>query len=322
LDVRLDLERFDDVLDELTELVAEQPYREGLHARLLRALAGAGRTADALAAYGRVHRLFVDDLGIHPDKNSATWPASSGAASPVRRRHDRPCRCRPTGRVELIGTIVDELRADGDHPPVALPVGPGGIGKTTAALAAAQELGGAFPDGQLFLDLRGSHDPLNPHEALGRLLRMLGVTGAALPDDPNERLGLYRSRLAAARLLIVLDDAATERQVRPLLPQRTGCGAVLTSRRQLGALIGPVRLPVPVLTRQDAISLLARITSPTRTDAEPTAADQVVSLCGHLPLAVRVAGARLAVHPEWTVADLADLGGRGAGRARAGRPGT
>jgi len=131
------------------------------------------------------------------------------------------------------------------------------------------------------------------------------VTGAALPDDQEERLGLYRSRLAAARLLIVLDDAATERQVRPLLPQRPGCGAVLTSRRQLGALIGPVRLPVPVLSREDAITLLARISGATRTDAEPTAAVEVVTLCGHLPLAVRVAGARLAVHPEWTLADLA-----------------
>ncbi|HEY0447829.1 AfsR/SARP family transcriptional regulator [Actinophytocola sp.] len=312
LDARLDLERYDDALRELAELVADHPYRESLYARQLRALAGVGRAVDALETYRRVHRLFVDELGIVPGQElrdlerlilRGELPAPvSGARTAM-----PPPTLALTGRDKLISRIVDELRADRGFPSVALLVGPGGVGKTTAALAAAQELRESFPDGALFLDLRGSLDPLDPHEALGRLLRMLDVSGSAVPDDPDERVGLYRSRLATSRILVVLDDAATERQVRPLLPQHAGCGAVVTSRRQLGALIGPVRLTVPVLTQQDAVDLLGRIIGAGRTAAEPDAAVEVVALCGNLPLAVRVVAARLAVHPSWTLAELRTL---------------
>ncbi len=184
-------------------------------------------------------------------------------------------------------------------------VGPGGIGKSALAVAVGHRLAPVFPDGQLFVDLHGAQpDPVDPYAVLGRVLRALGVPRADVPADPDERLAAYRSVLADRRMLLVLDDAAAEEQVRPLLPPVDGCATIVTSRRHLGALVGATRWTVPALDRDDAVRLLARIAGDGRIAGEPVAATQVADACGHTPLALCVAAGRLAVRSHWTVAEL------------------
>lgn len=318
LDVQLALGRQDEALSELTTLINEHPYRESLYQRHMLALVAAGRGSDALATYRQAHERLVNELGtaLGPALRDlqrrilrGELPAAPASVTTGPAIGARPPRATPalTGRNSLISEIVDQLRPAGDGAGgnAVLLVGPGGIGKTTVALAAAQRAAGAFPGGLLYADLRGTHDdPLDPHEVIGRFLRSMGVRGAELPDDRDERIALYRTHLAASRTLLVLDDAASEQQVRPLLPGTANCATLCTSRRQLGALVGAVRVTVPVLAHQDAVRLLARTAGAARVAAEPHAAASLVELCGHLPLAVCVAAARLAVHPEWTLAQL------------------
>jgi DNA-binding SARP family transcriptional activator/tetratricopeptide (TPR) repeat protein len=221
-----------------------------------------------------------------------------------------PLLGKVTGRDELLGAILAYLLAgtsvaDSGIPRVAILAGPGGVGKTCLALAAGHELGSVFPDGQLFADLHGSTEsPADPHAVLGRFLRALGVDGSALPDDRDERIAMYRSRLAGTRTLVVLDDAGSEEQLRPLLPGSAPCGALITSRRQLGALMTPSRWAVPVLSPEHAVELLARTVGADRVNSELAAAAAVSELCGRLPLAVSIAGARLAAHPDSTFAEF------------------
>jgi DNA-binding SARP family transcriptional activator/tetratricopeptide (TPR) repeat protein len=311
LDALLALGRHDELLAAVAGLLHEQPYRERLYQVKMLALAGIGRRGDALNTYRQAYDRLVEDLGVEPGRSlreleqrilcdDVVPPAGpSGRLVP----RQLPPTVRLQGRDKLVGEIVDALAdPDDEVPSTALLVGQGGVGKTAIALAAAHALGAAFPDGQLYADLLGAHDsPADPHPVLGRFLRALGVAGTELPDDHDERIALYRTTLAGQRILIVLDDAASERQVRPLLPGVPGCAAVVTSRRQLGALIGVVRQAVPTLARSDAVALLARIAGRHRIAAEPDAATAIVDLCGQLPLAVCVAAARLVARPEWTL---------------------
>jgi DNA-binding SARP family transcriptional activator len=324
LEAQVALGRFDDVLGELDPLLAEHPYRERLHEIRMAALDAAGRRADALAAYRRLYRLFADDLGVEPGpalrdleqlilRGEPLVPAPEPVPVPRRLPATSPVL---TGRDRLIEDIgADLVRTDVAAGRVSLLGGPGGVGKTSLALAVARRVGHAFPDGQLYADLRGAHgSPADPHAVVGRLLRTLGVSGAHVPDDRDERIALYRSHLAGRRLLIVLDDAGGEEQVRPLLPGTAGSRVLVTSRRRLGALLGATRWTVPVLSTDDAVALLAAVIGERRVTAARPAAEAVVALCGRLPLAVCVAAARLAVHPEWTLEDfrrrLADQWGR------------
>lgn len=312
LDVELALGLYDTVLGELSELIAEHRYRERLYELEMLALVGAGRRADALATYRRVYRLFVDDLGVEPGsslRDLERWILSGEVLNPVRAKCRELPRQLPsvtaalTGRDELIGKICGELRCSTKAMgSVVVLIGPGGVGKTTLALAVAHRLGAEFPDGQLYADLRGIHGiRADPHAVVGRFLRALGLDGARLPDDPDERVALFRSRLAGRRMLIVLDDALSEEQVRPLLSADGGCGVLVTSRRRLGALVGAARWTVPVLAPVDALQLFARVVGTERAGGEPEAATAIVELCGYLPLAVCVAAARLSVRPEWTL---------------------
>lgn len=306
VDVALALEDYDTVLREVEPLVAENPYAERLYRRQMLALAGAGRRADALAVYRRAYRRLVDDIGVEPGpllrntERQILWERQAGRATastgpPVPRQLPRAAAL--TGRGPLLDRIVGQLDDDAEASPVVLLVGPGGIGKSGLALAAGHRLTRAFPDGQLYADLRGSQDtPADPYRVLERFLRALGVDGTDLPRDPEERVTLYRSQFARGRMLVVLDDAADEAQVRPLLP---GAGAaVVTSRRQLGALLNAARFVVPALRPADAIRLLASGVDGARIAAEPQAAEEIVRLCGGLPLAVRIVAARLALRPD------------------------
>ncbi|MFG1802677.1 helix-turn-helix domain-containing protein [Micromonospora carbonacea] len=220
--------------------------------------------------------------------------------------------------------------------------GPPGTGKSTLAVAAGHRLGAAFTDGQLFLDLHGTAPThtgpaseafadgaftdgtsaggasaggaftggapagsVDPAEALAGLLRSLGVPEEAIPGPPEQRGRLFRTLTRDRRLLIVADDAADEAQVRPLLPAARHCLTLVTSRRPLTGLTGAVRVTVGLLAPDAAWRLLASITGEDRLAADPTGTAELVELCGRLPLAIRVAGNRLASRPGWPVAQLA-----------------
>jgi tetratricopeptide (TPR) repeat protein len=212
-----------------------------------------------------------------------------------------------------------ELEALDDASGLALVVGPAGVGKTALALRWAHHRASAFPDGQLFADLRGfsAGAPVSAASVLAGFLRALDPgdhtdrTDRAIPADLDERVALYRSLLADRRVLVVLDNVRTVGDVLPLLPSGPGCATVVTTRNLLGGLVareGAAVLRVEALPARESRALLARTVGRDRIAAETEAAAELVRLCEGLPLALRVAGARLAMRPGWTVSELvADL---------------
>jgi tetratricopeptide (TPR) repeat protein len=188
--------------------------------------------------------------------------------------------------------------------------GTGGVGKTALAVHLAHQLAPQFPDAQLYVNLHGyePHQRLSPAQVLDRFLRALGVPAEALPTDVDEQAALYRSVLAGKRALVVLDNASSPDQVRHLLPASPTCGVLVTSRDSLAALVaqeGARLLDLDVLAPGEALELLSRIAGPDRIAAETEAAAEVAQLCGYLPLAVSIAGARLATRPVMRLAALA-----------------
>ncbi|MEV4373896.1 BTAD domain-containing putative transcriptional regulator [Nonomuraea sp. NPDC049637] len=219
------------------------------------------------------------------------------------------------GREGEIAELLELLRAGVDRlgPPIVVVSGLPGVGKTTLAVRLAHLLRADYPDGQLFVRLgRDARGPREPGELLDVLLRSLGLDGALIPVPVEERAGLLRQRLADRAVLLVLDDAVEEDQLRHLLPG-TARGAVLvTSRSPLPALEGAVRLTLDLPDEKDARLLLERVAGPDRIGSAPGAAEQILRSCGRLPLAIRVAGARLATRPVWPVSEFATrLAGRG-----------
>ena len=189
---------------------------------------------------------------------------------------------------------------------VSLIAGAGGLGKTTLAVHVAHQLRARFPDGQLYVDLRGASDqPAATADVLARFLRELGVDGDQVPASEDERAGLYRTRLAGRRMLVVLDDARDAAQVRQLVPGSVSCGVLVTSRNLMPGLIGGRLVDLDVLDPADAGALLAKIVGADRLNAEPDAADRLLAACAGLPLAIRIAGVRLAGRPCWTIQSLA-----------------
>ncbi len=172
------------------------------------------------------------------------------------------------------------------------------------ALRAAHELSADFPDGHLYVNLSGPVGDDHTTILLARFLRALGVSGSMIPEERAERAELYRSRLASKRLLLLLDDVHSEQQVMPLLPGSPSCAVIVTSRIRLSGLPGARWIDIDVFDSDTSMELLAKITGPERLRAEPAAAAALVRYCGGLPLALRIAGARLASRPHWRVADL------------------
>lgn len=324
-EVELALGRHVGLVSDLTALVARYPLRERLRERLMLALYRSGRQAEALEVYRQGHRLLVDELGLEPGPDlrrlerailagdqellvkASLPPDASGRHVPAQLPPDI---ADFTGRQEQVARLRAALDPARPRTAVALAVvsGKPGVGKTALAVHVAHRLRGDFADGQLHVDLGGAeHRPVAPTDVLGRFLRALGVEGTAVPATLEERRDLYRSRLADRRVLVVLDNAADEAQVRPLLPGSPSCAVLVTSRARLSALDGACQLDLDVLGADHATALLARIASPERVAAEPEPAQDILRLCGRLPLAVRVAGARLAARPYWRLADLAEL---------------
>jgi DNA-binding SARP family transcriptional activator/Tfp pilus assembly protein PilF len=208
---------------------------------------------------------------------------------------------------QLRAAMPDAERRDNPAVAVAVVAGAPGLGKTALAIHAAHALRRDFPDGQLYVSLRGgSEQPVPPDEVLARFLRDLGVDGARIPVDAEERAALYRTRLAERQMLIVLDDARNAAQVRPLLPGTGSCAVIVTSRHRLSDLAGSRLIDLDVLDDPEATELFIRIIGAERADAEPDAVRDVVAICAGLPLAIRIAGARLAARRGWKIRSLAN----------------
>lgn len=216
-----------------------------------------------------------------------------------------------TGRhdpVDQVSSLINEQRSrSGTAVTIAVVSGKAGVGKTALALHVAHRIAAKFPDGQMYTNLRGAEqDPLDPAEALAGFLRELGVPSGDIPERLDDRARLYRARLAGRRVLVVLDNAADEAQVRPLLPGTPECAVLVTSRSSMSALAGSHTVPLDVMPARQGIELLTAIIGPERAEAEATALADIVSLCGYLPLGLRIVGARLRSRPTWRISWFAD----------------
>ncbi|MEU9479543.1 BTAD domain-containing putative transcriptional regulator [Streptomyces sp. NPDC048191] len=213
-----------------------------------------------------------------------------------------------TGRTAELDEVCTWLANRDDHegaPAVCTVLGMPGIGKTALALHAAHRLRTQYPDGQVYIDLDAANRSAGPAGTLRDLLGALGVDAAAMPESLGELARYYRSCVSGRRLLIVIGNARSEDEIRPLLPGTSGCGVLVTSRGRLAALEGARSVILGELSHEESLELLTRIVGPRRTAREPQAASRIVELCAGHPLAVRVSGARLAARPHWTLARLA-----------------
>jgi DNA-binding SARP family transcriptional activator len=313
-----------EVVGELEAAVAEHPTRERLCRQLMIALCGAGRQADALAVYRTTRDTFVRALGLEPSpalrrlhqeilRGDVPEPMPEPQSEQVAVEPVFPlCQLPPdtadfAGRGAELEQVVAALRTDAASVPVVVLTGEPGVGKTALAIRVAHRLRAEFPDGQLFAYLAGtSPNPKQPRDVLGGLLRALCPNGAVIPEDLEERTAAIRACLADRRVLVVLDDAASAARVRALLPGTAGCAVLVTGRNQLNGLAGSTSVRIPPFTADEGRALLGRIAGHERVDREHEAADEVVSLCGGVPLAVRIAGTRLAARGHMSVRALAD----------------
>jgi DNA-binding SARP family transcriptional activator len=308
------------IIPELVELAARHPMREQLQGLLMTALYQAGRQAEALEVYHRTRSALVEQLGLEPGNELQRLerailtgdPMLEAPTGPLITPAQLPADITDfTGRRAQLATVA-HLAAAADRVATVLVAitGKAGVGKTTLAVRAAHRLRVQYPDGQLFVDLRARAHPLAPVDVLARFLRSLGVDRMAIPDDAEECAALYRSRLADRRVLIVLDNAEYEAQLRPLLPGTPGCAVLITSRTRLAGLTGARLVDLDIFEADQAVELLARLAGPRRVATEPAAATEIVRLCGFLPLALRIAGARLGSRRHWPLSryetDLAD----------------
>ena len=333
-ELRLRLGLHHDLVRDLKDMVARYPLRERLRAMLMTALYRSGRQAEALEVYRAGRRVLVDELGIEPGNElrrleqailagemGSDGPTAVTPAAPLAAPAPAPVaipRLLPgdvidfTGHAEVVAQIRaalerDELGGRSRGVPTIAITGKPGVGKTTLAVHIGHELVDAYPDGQLYVKLNGmSSRPVSPEQALERFLRAMGVPGTAVPEGLDERAELFRQSIADKKVLVVLDDAVDERQVRSLLPGSPSSAAIVTSRYRLTGLPGAIQVEVDVLASEAAMELLVKILGSSRIYTELGASMELTSLCCGLPIALRIAAARLAARPHWTVSELVE----------------
>ncbi|GLZ31805.1 regulatory protein AfsR [Lentzea sp. NBRC 105346] len=293
---RLKLGAFEDVIAELGELTETHPHNEPLAVLLMRALHRAGRRADALEVFTRLRDRLARDLGVEPGSEACQAQQEMLGAAPKRGpRNELPAVAGIVGRDRELAVLT----ADG--PAVIAVDGVPGAGKTALVVQAADRIRPGFPDGCLFVDLHGyteGRPPVRPVAALQRLLRAVGGDDRA--DDIDELAASWRAATASVKLLLVLDNASSAEQVRPLLPAGPGCRVLVTSRHRLAGLPAGRRISLGALDVRAARDLLRHLAP------RPGASEELVRLCGRLPLALCIAGARLQTRPMWTYEQMAE----------------
>jgi DNA-binding SARP family transcriptional activator len=323
IEADLELGRHAEVIGELRGLVTDHPLRETFHGQLMTALARCGRRSDALLVYQQLRRILVDELGLEPsreiqqlqqaildaDRSLDLAPRSIVVAG--RRSAATPAQL-PAALADFVGrrTELDQIEritvgGDDDTRAVRLALisAEVGVGKTVLAVHAAHRIASHFVDGQLWAELGDGE--ADPGEILVDFLRALGAGPDEIPADTAQRSRLFRTMSAGRRLLVVLDAAGSAAQVRPLLPGSDGCAVLITASRQLHDLAGAQVVEPRVFNDSDGLLLLASIVGRERVEREPWAARALCAYVGHLPLALRAAGARLAVRRDWSIATFA-----------------
>ncbi|GGK66411.1 SARP family transcriptional regulator [Sphaerisporangium melleum] len=346
-EAELRLGRHHELIPVLTRLVREAPYREGLRAHLMTALDRGGRQAEALELFRRTRTLLREQLGIEPGPalqrvheailrgGDGTAPAQPTRLAPPLRSPARPepaavtstpfaalpaPRELPsdvagfTGRQDALDALDALLREGSGANRIIAITGTGGVGKTALAVRWAHRAAARFPDGQLYLNLRGysAATPVRPMDALAGFLRALGMPPEQVPLDVAEAAARYRSLTAGRRVLVLLDNADSAEQVRPLIPGHSGCLVLVTSRDRLTGLVareGARRVPLDVLAPDEATALIGHLVGTGRVAAEPAAVARLARVCGHLPLALRIAAAHLLDRPRQPIEEyVAELG--------------
>ncbi len=313
VEIELDAGRTSDLVVELDAMILIHPYRERLRALRMRALYRSGRQAEALQTYRETHKLLADQLGIEPTDelnqlhrqilagNLDARP--NGASEPVAKA---PSQLPPMARVFVgradevrrLDEVLEHVTAGSATIPIVSLFGMPGVGKTTLALHWAYRIRDRYPDGDLYLDLRGNVAGQPPAVAttLGKVLRSLGVRADRIPDDEDAAASLYRSLVSRRRMVIVLDNAGSTEQVRHLLPGGASCVVIVTSRQRLGDLeirYGAYGRRIDVLPVDEAEQLISELIGIEPARAEPLVVAEVARLCAYLPLALRIASARL-----------------------------
>ncbi len=322
-DARLALGQHHEMLSQIRAVIAADPLPEHPHVQLMLALYRCGQKAAALDAYSRLRELTTREFGQDPGPEARELLGQILGDSPALEFRSRavaaagsgprpvwtPLRQLPapppdfTGRVNVIETLA--RRMPGNGVAVTVLTGPPGVGKTALAVQAAHLASETFPDGQLYVCFGGRDAGRDPTEVLAELLRSLGVPAGSVPAAMPERAALYRSVLAGRRVLVLADDVAAAAQMRPLLPGSPGCAVLVTSSSRLGDLEGARTIEVSPLSQHEAVALLGKIADDSRIAADQAASTAIADACGLLPLALRVAGARLAASPALRPADLA-----------------
>ncbi|WP_258951390.1 AfsR/SARP family transcriptional regulator [Lentzea californiensis] len=322
VDARLRAGEGQELVGELSARAARHPLNERVAGQYLLALYRAGRTTDALDHYRHVRGQLVEELGVEPgaalqelhrqvlaaDPRLVAAVAESAARAAAHPVHALPHDVEDfTGRDDELLRLFDATASVSSSTVIVAIDGMAGVGKTALAVHTAHHLADRYPDVQLFIDLHAHTADLRPTDsaaALAVLLRSIGVAGERVPDGLEERAVLWRAELAGRKALLVLDNAASAAQVRPLLPGTADCLALVTSRRRLTDLDSARTVSLDVLPQRQAVELFTRVLGYEPAEREPVA--DVAALCGHLPLALRIAAARLRSRSVWTVEHLAE----------------
>ena len=339
-DLQLRQGRHGVMLARLSAWAEQHPLDERLAGQLMLALYRSGRPADALHHYRQLRELLADELGADPgpalqrlhqqlltnDPSLATSPPQqdedpSGTTDPapgtritVVPRQLPAGIAHFTGRAEALktlNTLAGRVCGTGGAVVVSVISGTAGVGKTALAVHWAQQQAVQFPDGQLYVNLRGfdpAGAPVQATAAIRGFLNALGVPSSQIPADLEEQAGLYRSLLTGRRMLVVLDNARDPEQVRPLLPGAAGCLVLVTSRNRLTSLValqGAHPVTLDLLTLEESRALIARRLGAERAATEPVAVDDLIELCARLPLALNITAVRAAAHPNVPLAALA-----------------